>query len=98
MRFRHPCTVSRVHEAPVPQRRAAAAAVLLALGCTFVAGCGTDHDASGGAPATTTAPSASAGTASSGDPTGLEEMRKKVAAAESAAAAADRDTAEDADR
>ncbi|WP_255951985.1 hypothetical protein [Streptomyces odontomachi] len=77
--------------------RAAAAAALLVLGCALVAGCGKDGDASGGAPATTGSPSASAGTGSSGDRAGLEEMQKKVDAAESAAGAADRDAAEDDD-
>ncbi len=76
----------------VHTRRALATAALLALALGFTAGCTGDHHGSSGA----SAPAATS-PAPSDDPSGLAEMRKKVDAAESAAAAADKDTAQDAD-
>ncbi|MFI9807508.1 hypothetical protein ACIHEJ_24625 [Streptomyces sp. NPDC052301] len=67
-----------------------AAALLVAL----TAGCAHPQ---GAAPKATSGTGAS-GAAQSAGPSGLAEMRKKVDAAESAAAAADRDASSDADR
>ncbi|MEU2928793.1 hypothetical protein ABZ636_27655 [Streptomyces sp. NPDC007251] len=67
-------------------RRAAAALPAVALLAALTAGCA-HHDAA--APKTRPA---------SGTPSGYAEMQKKVDAAESAAAAADRDAASNTDR
>ncbi|ARP72383.1 hypothetical protein LK07_24425 [Streptomyces pluripotens] len=63
------------------------AAVLMAV----TTGCGWHHDASSDA----TPGPASSSAAPSGTPSGYAQMEKKVDAAESAAAAADRDAAAD---
>ncbi|MET8248578.1 hypothetical protein ABZV31_31790 [Streptomyces sp. NPDC005202] len=63
-----------------------AMAVAVALVAGLAAGCARDDGSAG------TAPSSSA------TPSGLTQMQKKVAAAESALAQADRDAAQDADR
>ena len=61
--------------------RATASAVLLAVG--LLAGCAREHGPANAPPSSSAAPS------------GLTEMRKKVAAAESALSQADRDAAQD---
>ncbi|MES4888956.1 hypothetical protein [Streptomyces sp. NPDC096012] len=75
-----------------PRRPAAAAAVATAL-VALTAGC----TGQGGA-SSHPAPGSPSATAPAGTPTGYADMRKKVDAAESAAAAADRDAADPADR
>ncbi|MGW3208176.1 hypothetical protein [Streptomyces sp. NPDC001135] len=75
------------------RRRALALTAATALVVALGAGCA-HHD--GASPKTT--PDAASATAPSGGPSRLAEMQKKVNAAESAAAAADRDAAGTADR
>ncbi|MCW7945415.1 hypothetical protein AAW14_26265 [Streptomyces hygroscopicus] len=78
--------------------RLAAPAVALLVGLT--AGCARDHGTA--AAPSSSAPSSSAtgssATGSSATGSGLADMQKKVSAAESAAAAADRDAAQDGSR
>ncbi|MEU6216934.1 hypothetical protein ABZ845_05340 [Streptomyces sp. NPDC047022] len=70
--------------------RAAVPAVVLLMGLT--AGCSGDHSAAG-TPSSSTGPSATG--SGSGSGAGVADMEKKVDAAESAAAAADSDAAQD---
>ncbi|MFI5974209.1 hypothetical protein [Streptomyces sp. NPDC051452] len=70
---------------PVPALAAAAVLAALVTGCAHQDGA-SSHPASG------------ASTAPSGTPSGYAEMKRKVDAAESAAAAADRDATGAADR
>ncbi|WNM30297.1 hypothetical protein RKE30_07700 [Streptomyces sp. Li-HN-5-11] len=74
-------------------RRAAVPAVALLVALT--AGCAR-HDGAPAKAAPSAAPSGAA--AAAGTPSGYAEMQKKVDAAESAAAAADRDAASNVDR
>ncbi|POX52651.1 hypothetical protein [Streptomyces sp. Ru72] len=72
--------------------RAAAPVVALLVGLT--AGCARDHGTAA-TPVKSGGPSAAPSAASSAAPSGLADMQKKVAAAESALTQADRDAAQD---
>lgn len=72
--------------------RAAAAAVVLLTGLT--AGCARDHGTAA-TPSSSSAPSSASSTSGSTAGSGLADMQKKVDAAQSALAAADRDAAQD---